>query len=288
MELASVCNVVEKMGRIGFMANDKKTADAFATSWNNLPQGSIYTKDQFEDWMYPIKQSDIQGKRVLELGCGNGSLMVHMLNWNPAYLEGVDLGDSVISAENNLAGFNNCIVVKGDLTEYRSSKFDFVYCIGVLHHLKEPKLGFESIIKNTAIGGKFHAWVYAREGNGVIVYIVDPIRKIASHLPWWFTKYFIATPLVFPYYLYANFVSIFKNSNIVKNLPLYEYSLWISKREFSFFRHVAFDQLVTPQTAYLKKEVIESWLKSYPEIDQNSTYIIMRNGNSWKFGGKIR
>lgn len=270
------------------MNKDKKTADAFATSWNNLPSGSIYTKDQFVDWFYPITRSDVDNKRVLELGCGNGSLMVHMVDWKPAYLEGVDLGDSVLSAERNLQNNKNCKITKYDLTEYRSLGFDLVYCIGVLHHLKDPQIGFESVILNTSKGGKFHVWVYAREGNGIIVYFVDPIRKIASRLPWWFTKYLVATPLVFPYYLYAKIVSFLRKNSFIKKLPLFEYSLWIANREFSFFRHVAFDQLVTPQTAYIKKDTIEKWLKSYHQIDLDSTYIIMRNGNSWKFGGTIK
>lgn len=268
---------------------DKKTADAFATSWNNLPEGSVYTTEQFEDWMAPLQKKDIEGKRVLELGCGNASLMTHMVRWNPYYLEGVDLGDSVLSAENNLrkTNYKNWKVVKADLTEYRSEGFDVVYCIGVIHHLKDQQKGFESVIKNTKKGGRFHVWVYAREGNNTVVYLVDPIRKIASRLPWWFTKYFLAAPLVFPYYLYAKFLSLFKENSIIEKLPLYKYSLWIAKREFAFFRHVAFDQLVTPRTAYIKKETIEKWLNSYPEIDSKSTYIIMRNGNSWKFGGEI-
>ncbi len=48
--------------------NDKKTADAFASSWNNLPTGSVYTPDQFADWLLPLTKEDIQGKDVLELG----------------------------------------------------------------------------------------------------------------------------------------------------------------------------------------------------------------------------
>ena len=35
------------------MPEDLKTADAFATSWNNLPPGSVYTRAQFEDWFAP-------------------------------------------------------------------------------------------------------------------------------------------------------------------------------------------------------------------------------------------
>ena len=267
---------------------DLETAEAFATSWNNLPKGSIYTEDQFDDWFLPLTRSDIKNKRILELGCGNGSLMVHVLKWGPVYLEGIDLGKSVLSAEKNLINFKNCKITKADLVDFRGENFDVVYCIGVIHHLKFPEKGFESVIKNTKKGGKFHVWVYAREGNGLIVYIVDPIRKIASKLPWWFTKYFLATTLVIPYYLYAKLVNLFKKFSIIKKLPLYEYNLWIAKREFSFFRHVAFDQLVTPQTIYIKKETIKEWLDKCEEIDKSSVYIIKRNGNSWKFGGVIK
>jgi SAM-dependent methyltransferase len=266
-------------------SHDQRTADAFAMSWNNLPAGSVYTADQFEDWFAPVKKEDIKGKTVLELGCGNGSLLSHMPAWEPSYVEGVDLGASVVSCEKNMktSGYANYKITQDDLTKYRGPDFDFVYCICVLHHLKKPIDGFESLLKNTKPGGKFHCWVYAKEGNAVVIYIVDPIRKLACKLPWWVTKYFIATPLVIPYYIYAKIIS---TSKIFSRFPLYEYSCWLSKREFLFFRHVAFDQLVTPQTVYISKETIEEWLNKYPEIDKSSTYIIFRNGNSWKFGGR--
>lgn len=272
------------------MLTDQKTADAFASSWNNLPAGSIYTRAQFEDWMYPISDVDVYGKHVLELGCGNGSQLVHMAAWSPAFLEGVDLGDSVLSACKNIASgkFQNWKITKWDMTEFNGTGYDLVYSIGVLHHLNDPKKGFDAVIRNVKDGGQFHCWVYAEEGNSLIINLVDPLRKIASRLPWWFTKYLIATPLVIPYYFYAKIIGFFKGWEIIKHLPLYEYSLWISQREFSFFRHVAFDQLVTPQTCYIKKKTIEYWLDSDNRIDKQSVYIVMRNGNSWKFGGRIK
>jgi SAM-dependent methyltransferase len=269
------------------MNSDVKTADAFATSWNNLPKGSVYTWDQIEDWMAPLKMNDIRGRRVLELGCGNGSLMVHMAEWKPSFLEGVDLGDSVKTAELNTAHMERVKVTKADLVTFTGTKpYDLVYCIGVLHHLQDPYKGFESVVRNTAPGGRFHCWVYAKEGNWVIMHLVEPIRKIACRLPWWFTKYLLATPLVFPYFVYAKLLKVLPKWSIFTHAPLYEYSLWIAKRGFFFFRHVAFDQLVTPQTTYIPKATIEKWMKDHKDIDQTSTYIIMRNGNSWKFGGK--
>ena len=159
------------------------------------------------------------------------------------------------------------------------------------HHLKDPLAGFQSVLRNTKHGGRFHCWVYAREGNALIVYLVDPLRKLVSRFPWWVTKYLVATPTVFPFYLYAKALGRLNHcvprsiKKILGNLPLFEYAIWISDRDFSFFRHVAFDQLVTPQTVYIRKEKIQDWLSNAPGIDIASTYIIFRNGNSWKFGG---
>ena len=270
------------------MTLDQSTADAFATSWNNLPEGSVYSAEQAQEWFAPLAAADIEGRRVLELGCGNASLAVHMLAWKPAYLEGVDLGDSVTSAMRNLervapAGW---AIRKADLTTYVASEpFDVVYSIGVLHHLKDPQAGFEAVLRNVKRGGRFHCWVYAHEGNAVVRWVVDPIRKAACRLPWWMTKYFVATPLVAPYFIYAKVVRRWFGGERFGFLPLHAYSLWIARRDFRFFRHVAFDQLVTPQTAYLHRQTIEGWL-AHADVERGSTYVLFRNGNSWKFGGR--
>ena len=272
-------------------SSDQATANAFATSWNHLPEGSIYTRDQFEDWLFPITEEDVHGKNVLELGCGNGSLMVHMCDWHPARLDGVDLGDSVTSAHENMSrlAFRNWQIHKADLVGYKGEgSYDLVYSIGVLHHLKQPKNGLDAVVANTKKGGRFHCWVYAREGNDLIMLLVEPIRKVASRCPWWFTKYFLATPLVFPYFIYAKLIRLSAHFSFVKAFPLYEYSLWISRRDFTFFRHVAFDQLVTPQTTYISESTLWNWLLTYDSLDKDSLYVVMRNGNSWKFGGVVQ
>jgi SAM-dependent methyltransferase len=269
---------------------DQRTADAFATSWNNLPPGSVYTREQVADWFAPLRPEDVCGARVLEMGCGNGSLMVHVLGWSPAQLDGIDLGDAVESAQKNLAscGLANWTVRREDLTAFTSDGYDVVYSIGVLHHLKQPKAGFDAVVRNTRAGGRFHCWVYAREGNALVIGLVDPLRRVASRLPWWLTKYGLATPLVFPYFLYAKALAALPGWAAPRSLPLYDYSLWIARREFAFFRHVAFDQLVTPQTAYLERATLDAWLAGNPRIEPGSAYVTMRNGNSWKFGGRTR
>jgi SAM-dependent methyltransferase len=272
------------------MSIDIKTAAAFADSWNQLPQGSVYTEEQFEEWLNPLTKNDVTCKSVLEMGCGNGSLMFHMAKWNPEKLVGIDLGDSVKAARKNMESlpYKRWEISRDNLVDHRSSEFDLVYCIGVLHHLESPEKGFESVIRNVKPGGRFHCWVYAREGNLLVRLMVEPLRRITCRFHWKVTKYLVATPMMVPFFLYAKFVSRFEKYKIVRNLPLFLYAVWIAKRNFSFFQHVAFDQLVTPRTVYLNKETLEKWLTQYHEIDHKSIYISMRNGNSWKFGGRLR
>jgi protein-L-isoaspartate O-methyltransferase len=112
-------------------SGDQRTADAFATSWNNLPRGSVYTPAQVADWFAPLGPGEVRGRRVLEMGCGNASLMVHVAGWGPSQLDGIDLGDSVESARANLtaSGARNWSVKRADLVSFASDGYDVVYSI---------------------------------------------------------------------------------------------------------------------------------------------------------------
>jgi len=265
---------------------DADTAAAFATSWNNVGSGSVYTRAQFEDWFDPVRPSTLAGKSILELGFGNGSLLYHVGECRPSRLVGVELGDTVATTRHNLAHLPAGMLElqQGDLTQVALGEFDLVYCIGVLHHLARPQAGFDAVLRHVRPGGQFHCWVYAQEGNEVVIRLVDPIRRVASRLPWWVTKYGVALPLSVPYFAYAKSLR-YAPQAVAERMPLGKYSRWIAEREFGFFHHVAFDQLVTPETHYIPRATVEAWLRS-PEVDPATTYIVHRNGNSWKFGGR--
>lgn len=275
-------------------SSDWATAKAFSESWNRVGGGSVYSRDQFLDWLSPIDPKDLSGKTVLELGFGNGSLLYHMGDYAPARLVGIELGDTIEQARRNLSHFPSGMLElhRGDLTRAALGSFDLVYCIGVLHHLQDPDEGFRAVLRHTRPGGRFHCWVYAREGNGLVRYVVEPIRKVTSRLPWWLTKYGFALALVIPFFVYAKLLRRLTRGKrlgkaVLPYVPLADYSLWIAARPFRFFHHVAFDQLVTPRTTYFDRAKIETWLH-YTEVDPQSVYIIFRNGNSWKFGGRKR
>ena len=270
---------------------DSATASAFSESWNRLRHSSVYSRDQFLDWFSPLDPNELEGKAVLELGFGNGSLLYHVATFEPSRLSGVELGNTLDTAYRNLSHLPPGMLElrQGDLTQIDMGQFDLVYCIGVLHHLKAPEAGFKAVLRHTRPGGRFHCWVYAHEGNAVVRNLVEPLRKVASRLPWWFTKYALAAPLVIPFFLYAKCLKALfptgASDRLSAKIPLFDYSQWIAQRDFAFFRHVAFDQLVSPQTVYIRRSKVEDWIRD-PRIDPGSTYIVFRNGNSWKFGGR--
>jgi SAM-dependent methyltransferase len=241
--------------------------------------------------MSPLQPGDFEGRSVLEMGCGNGSQMVHVASWRPRLLQGIDLGNSVKAAVKNLeeTGFDRWRVDQADLTTYQSEEgFDVVYCIGVLHHLRSPGEGFRAVIRNVRPGGRFHCWVYAKEGNLMVRLLVEPLRRVLSRVPWWFTKYMVAAPLALPMFAYARILKTLRRwVPVVTKLPLSAYFIWIGQREVGFFRHVIFDQLVAPTTHYVTRAQIEEWLSSVDKLDSSSAYVIHRNGNSWKFGGVV-
>src|SRR3989442_7862116 len=55
--------------------------------------------------------------------------------------------------------------------------------MGVLHHLPDPEAGFGALSPLLVPGGRFIAWLYAREGNGWVLALVDPARRLTSPLP---------------------------------------------------------------------------------------------------------
>ena len=81
---------------------DLKTARAFSESWNRI--GSVYSLEQFLEWLDPLTPEDLRGREVLEMGFGNGSLLRHVAENMPSRLVGIELGDTIEQTQRNLAG----------------------------------------------------------------------------------------------------------------------------------------------------------------------------------------
>jgi SAM-dependent methyltransferase len=272
---------------------DSATADGFAVYFRTIGGGSRYTPEQFRSFFAPVNPATLAGESVIELGFGHGSFLHHVLRSNPARLSGVDLGDLVGETQRKLERLvpqTELDLRQGDLTRVDLGPHDFAYCIGVLHHLREPEAGFASLLRHTRPGGRFHGWVYSREGNFVVRRVADPVRRASARLPWWLTKWgpgFTVAAVLFGYARLLAFLQARGARAFVRALPLHDYASTIAGRDFAFFHFLATDFLVARHTVYLDRPTVESWLR-HPDVEPGSTYLIHRNGNSWTFGGRRR
>jgi len=61
--------------------------------------------------------------------------------------------------------------------------FDRVTCIGVLHHLAEPERALERMWKCVAPGGDLVLLVLFKEGNRLLLPVIQSLRMLGSKLP---------------------------------------------------------------------------------------------------------
>ena len=60
---------------------------------------------------------------------------------------------------------------------------DFAFSIGVLHHIPDPDAVVRAAFAALRPGGKMGIWLYGREGNGLYLAVLTPLRAVTKRLP---------------------------------------------------------------------------------------------------------
>lgn len=265
-----------------------KTVTQFGSSWAIHRDIEEFYEGQFGDWISPISAKDFRGKTVLEAGCGKGRHSRLVASWQPAAIYSVDLSEAIFLAEANTRQYSNVTCVRANLLElpFPEDSFDIVFCVGVLHHLADPRAGLHELWRVLKPGGTLCLWVYAREGNGWVVWFVDPIRKgITSRIP---TR--LLRPLVWPLSACLYFVLKTIYGPVTRDgeksatfLPYGAYLGYISKFPFREIDSIVLDHLCPPIAYYLRRETLEGWLVGLGARDARFRW---HNRNSWNVVAK--
>ena len=261
----------------------KETVRQFGNSWSSHEYLAPYQEKQFLDWIAPLRPEDFNSKVVLEAGCGKGRHSFVMAGYGPARLYSVDLSDAITLAASYTKAFADVYCIRSNLLRlpFEDASMDIVVCLGVLHHLEDPKAGLRELWRVLKPGGTLCLWVYAREGNGWVVHLVDPVRKgITSRIP---AK--ILRPLLLPLslFLYAILKLLYgpltsRSTNGFRWLPYASYMGYISKFPFREIEHIVLDHLCPPIAHYLSKQTLERWFSA---LQPASTEFRWHNLNSW-------
>jgi 2-polyprenyl-3-methyl-5-hydroxy-6-metoxy-1,4-benzoquinol methylase len=96
-----------------------------------------------------IQMTNITKKKVIDIGCGDGTYTMELYAQKPAYLLGVDAAESAIEcARKKSQDFDNIHFEVGDIYNLDNDvRFDVAIVRGVLHHLDDVERAISSISK---------------------------------------------------------------------------------------------------------------------------------------------
>ncbi len=282
---------VPRMVPPGLPALEERTAGAFGWQWQEFVEMHDLYESQFLDWIHPIEPSFFEDKIVLDAGCGIGRHAHYAARYGARDVVAMDLSAAVETAYANVGEAPNVHVVQGDINRppFKRSKaggtFDFIYSIGVLHHLPDPETGFQSLVHLLRPGGAIFAWVYGRENNGVVLNVIDPVRRaVTSRLPPSALPVF-AWPLSVAFHGVVKWVyRPVRRTRLFPVLPLHDYLYSLSAFNFRQNYNIVYDHLVAPVAFYLRRDEFEGWFR---RTDLHDVRISWRNQNSWRGFGRV-
>lgn len=165
-----------------------KTAQSFGYEWTRFPEMYAEWERSFRDYMYPHGPEFFRGQKVLDAGCGNGRFAYYAAKYG-AEVWAIDLGRAVEVARRNTEDTGNIQVVQADLHRppFALESFDFIYSIGVLHHLPDPEAAFQNLLRYLKPRGEIQIYLYWQpEGQPIkraLLSVVAAARQITTRLP---------------------------------------------------------------------------------------------------------
>jgi SAM-dependent methyltransferase len=264
----------------------ERTSEAFGWQWLEFVEMYDEYENQFLDWIDPIQPDFFRGKVVLDAGCGIGRHAYYAARYGATEVVAMDLSAAVETAYRNLKNLPNTHVIQGDIyhppfpaTDVGGA-FDFIYSIGVLHHLPDPQAGFRSLVRLLRPGGAIFAWVYGHENNAVVHGFINPLRKnVTTRIP----------PAMLPVVAWPMAVALqgvvkgvyrpLRRTAVFRALPSREYLYSLSSFSFRRNYNIVYDHLVAPVAFYLRREEFEGWFR---QSGLRDVRISWRNRNSWR------
>lgn len=141
--------------------------------YDDVREGDFLTAD------FLIKAAELDGtSSVLEIGCGTGNYLKLIHELSKAEVWGIDSSSGMLAKAREKC--KAALLVEGDaaaLTEIPNGKFDLVYMVDVIHHIKDIDTMFKNIYR-------------VLKPNAAVVIFTDSHEYIRNRLT---TKYFPET-----------------------------------------------------------------------------------------------
>lgn len=252
-----------------------QTIKDFGEQWLKYPdsEGFYGSLDLFKDIIFPfLKLNEIESCRVAEIGSGTGRIVNMLLQAGAKHVVAVEPSDAFEVLCHNMIDPERatCLKTTGDrLPPY--GDLDYVFTIGVLHHVKDPAPIVEAAFKALRPGGKFLVWLYGKEDNWLYLTILHSLRFFAKRLPHPLLVALVEI-IYWPSTIYLRLCRRF-------HLPLREYLLSVfEKMSSSKRRLILYDQLNPSYAKYYTESEAKGLLEDRGFVN---VLVHRRHGYSW-------
>ena len=166
----------------------RQTLESFGYEWTTFSRVESEDEAFWETYFRDVPLDQLKNAVALDAGCGKGRYS-YFLAPHVRALAALDASAAIESAATNLAAQPNVTLFHCDLREvpFADQSFDFVCCLGVLHHLSDPRAGFRSLVRVLAPGGRLLIYVYSRpDCSGARAYglaAASYLRRLTPRLP---------------------------------------------------------------------------------------------------------
>ena len=170
---------------------DEAVIDSFGDEWQRFGEfeGALLQKmgDQYFD-IVTDEMLDRQSK-VLDVGCGSGRWTKYLAP-HVGFIEAVDPSQAVFVADELLKDFDNVRITQAGVDElpFEDNAFDFVFSLGVLHHVPNTAQALQKCVQKLKPDGWMLLYIYYNLDNRGMAFkalfgVVNVIRSMVCRLP---------------------------------------------------------------------------------------------------------
>jgi SAM-dependent methyltransferase len=185
------------------------------------------------------------------------------------FVEGIDPSDAVFSAETLLEDYDNVRITQAEVSNlpFEDESFDFVYSLGVLHHIPDTQKAMENSVKKLKKGGYFLVYLYYNLDNRgaafkLLFHLSNIMRHVIFRLPGFLKRLvcdFFAITVYLPFVYLAKIVKgLFPSKNWYEKIPLSMYH----NKSFFVIRNDSLDRFGTPLEQRFSKVEIQKMMTS--------------------------
>jgi SAM-dependent methyltransferase len=247
---------------------DNETVKSFGEEWttfDSFNETEIYNAgDNYFDIVPETILKHITN--ALDVGCGTGRWSYY-LSEKVGFIECIDPSEAVIAASSLLSGKNNIRISKAgvDNIPFADGTFDFVFSLGVLHHVPDTKKAVHACVQKLKMNGHILLYLYYNlENRGLIFktlfHLSNSLRWMVSKLPGAIKRFvcdLLAIVIYMPFVIVSRIlIKLNLAASVVSRVPL----SWYADKSFNIIRNDSLDRFGTPLEQRFSKQQITDML----------------------------